>query len=404
MAQAYDVLVVGGGPVGGGTAKALAEGGARVGLVEEHQEPGKPVQCAGLFTPRIFDLVDFSVDDVYLNAIRGAHVWSPGGKMVELDGGKTMAVAIDRAGFDRRCVEGAARAGADVRLGTRATGMRVTSEGVAVDLKTREGTETVHAKVVVGADGVQGRVAKWAKLPRAKELIPCYGSQMAGIRTDTPTHVEMFLGQEQAPGFFSWIIPTDEQGTTGKVEVGIGPRSPLPAQHYWERMFKDPISARFLPDTKPDYDICACIPLGPIKKTSTERVAIVGDAAAQAKPTSGGGVYTGLKCAGHLADVLLEAIEADDFSAKRLGEYDKRWMGELGFELKVGNRLRKAIMFLSDEHFEELFRILKEKEVIDIVNATGDIDYPSRVARKLLVKAPHFFRFSGPVVKSLFAN
>lgn len=397
-----DVLVVGGGPIGGQTARHLAAKGHDVLLVEEHAKVGEPVQCAGLFTPRIFDLLDFKLDEVFLNGVRGAHVWSPSGHKVELDGGKTMAVATDRALFDRKCVEAGARAGAEVRTGVKAVAAVRKEDHVEVTLRSRAGVETVKTRLLVGADGVQSQVAKWFDIPRAREIVPCYGAQVEGTRLPNDV-VQMWVGAQRAPGFFSWMIPTNEEGTQGKVELGVDLKAPLPAKSYYDQMYHDPLVNKFLsPDAKPTFDICACIPLGPIKKTTAERVAVVGDAAAQAKPTSGGGVYTGLVCAQHLADVATDALEEDDLSATRMKEYHDRWYDDIGRELYVGWRLRKAFMHLSDAQVEELFHILDDKELLQMVNVLGDIDYPSRLAKPLMRKAPQLFKFSGVAIRSLF--
>ncbi|HET6403261.1 MAG TPA: NAD(P)/FAD-dependent oxidoreductase [Candidatus Thermoplasmatota archaeon] len=398
-----DVLVVGGGPVGGQTARHLAKRGHDVLLVEEHAKVGEPVQCAGLFTPRIFDLVDFPLSTVHLNDVRGANIHSPKGHTITLDGGKTMAVAIDRGEFDRQCVASAERAGATVLKPARVVAAQRDADGVTVTIRHADGRlETERTRLLVGADGVQSNVAKWFGIPRAREIVPCYGAQVEGTKL-TPTHVEMWVGQERAPGFFSWMIPTNPEGTHGKVEVGVDIKAPHAAKFYYERMWKDDASARFLTSgAKSCFDICGCIPLGPIKKTHAERVAVVGDAGAQTKPTSGGGVYTGLVSAGHLAEVADKALRDDDLSEKRLAQYHQAWYDDVGRELYVGWRLRKAFMHLSDEQMEELFHLLDDKELLALVNGLGDIDYPSKLAKPLLKKAPQLFKYSVPFVKSLF--
>ena len=314
-----------------------------------------------------------------------------------------MAVAVDRGQFDRECVEAARAKGATIQTRVKAIAAERDADGIAVTLRHADGTITrERTRLLIGADGVQSQVAKWFGLPRAREIVPCYGAQVEGTRL-TPTHVEMWVGQERAPGFFSWMIPTSPDGREGKVEVGVDIKSPRGAEFYYKRMWKDDASAKFLsPDAKSCLDICGCIPLGPIKQTSGERVALVGDAGAQTKPTSGGGVYTGLVCAGHLADVADEGLRANDLSKKKLAEYHDRWYADVGRELYVGWRLRKAFMHLRDDQIEDLFQTLDDPELLGMVNLLGDIDYPSKLAKPLLKKAPQLFRYSVPFVKSLF--
>ena len=57
MALDVDVVIVGAGPVGGRAAKLLAERGVSVLMLEEHEEVGRPFQCAGLVTPSAMDAV-----------------------------------------------------------------------------------------------------------------------------------------------------------------------------------------------------------------------------------------------------------------------------------------------------------------------------------------------------------
>ena len=51
----YDVIIIGAGPVGGYAARLLCERGLSVLMVEEHNEVGRPFQCAGLVTPSAMD-------------------------------------------------------------------------------------------------------------------------------------------------------------------------------------------------------------------------------------------------------------------------------------------------------------------------------------------------------------
>ena len=78
----YDVIIVGAGPVGGHLGRILSERGLEVLMLEEHQEIGKPFQCAGLVTPSAMNRVD--LHDTILSDVWGARIHSPMGTRVEI--------------------------------------------------------------------------------------------------------------------------------------------------------------------------------------------------------------------------------------------------------------------------------------------------------------------------------
>ncbi len=401
-----DVIIVGAGPAGSQTAYHLANEGLDVLLVEEHEQVGSPIQCAGLFTPPIFDMAPVDLEDVHQNTVYGAHIYAPDGHMLDIRSDEPASHAIERDRFDYLLSRAAADAGAELREGTKVMDARRVNGHVEVELVAdggADGSYTESARLMVGADGVQSRVAKWFGLPSSREVLPCYGAEMTGIRADDPEYVEMFLGEERAPGFFSWIIPTNEAGTRGKVEIGVGMKeAERPSKWYWEKMFSDPLSEGFLPEPEEEYGICGCIPLGVPRRSTADNVALIGDAASMAKPTTGGGVYMSLRASEHLRDAVVAAFEADDLSRKRLSAYHDAWMGDIGRELKIGWRMRKAFLRLNDEQITELFHIMDDPEILATINAVGDIDYPSELAKALIKKAPQLFKYTPTFVRSLF--
>lgn len=399
-----DVLVVGGGPVGANVARLLSQRGFDALLVEEHARVGVPVQCAGLFTPAIFDHVDFPAHEVKLNEIRGAHVRSPSGRCVALDAGRVMAYAINRGGFDQACVRRAEAAGAQVW--TQAKALHFERRDGRVEVQVRVGArghaehKEVRAPLVVGADGAASTVSQAFGLPRAREVVSCYGAQMRGLEGLDESKVEMFVGNALAPGFFGWIVPQG-QGH-GMVELGVH-MSPTPARLWFERMLQHKVVEPFVHGAENLYEVAAVIPFGPKARTTADNVMLVGDAAAQAKPTSGGGVYTGLKCAAHLVEVAAEALEGGDCSDAVLSQYHERWTQDVGRELRIGARLRKAFMHLRDDEVEALFAELDDPEAVKLINTLGDIDHPSRLALVLLLKKPQLLRYTArAVAQSIF--
>lgn len=83
----YDVIVIGGGPVGCAVARDIAAAGYRVLVLEEHREIGIPVQCAGLISDRTLEISRVP-SRVILNRLYGAVVYAPGGNILKLEGKK----------------------------------------------------------------------------------------------------------------------------------------------------------------------------------------------------------------------------------------------------------------------------------------------------------------------------
>jgi geranylgeranyl reductase family protein len=396
-----DVLVVGGGPTGSTVARELAQAGHDVVQVEEHDEIGQPVQCGGLLTPKLVDLLPGDVSPLYETHLSRARIFSPDGTCLHLDAGETRSIAADRAGLDRYLADLAREAGAEQRLGTKVVDATYTDDGVEAETHTERDRGQIEARVLVGADGAQSRVAKWFDLFEPKQYISLHGAQMTGLEDLDPNGVEMWLGEDRAPGFFTYIIPTGPD--EGKVEAGVW-HAPRPTKHYYERMFEDPLSAPHLEEAEETYTISATIPFGPADETVRDRVALVGDAAGQAKPTTGGGIYTGIVCAEILAEELDAALREDELGAKRLQTYHERWTSTIGRELQLGMRMRHAFLQLDDADVDDIWRRLTKDEVTAILNEHGDIDYPSKLAFRLLKAEPGLIRHAPSVLKGFLQD
>jgi flavin-dependent dehydrogenase len=143
------------------------------------------------------------------------------------------------------------------------------------------------------------------------------------------------------------------------------------------------------------------IPLGPPERTVAEGLMLVGDAAAQVKPTSGGGIYAGALCAKIAGEVAAAAVKEGDTSAKRLAEYEKRWRSAIGRELLIGMRIHEAMGKLSDVDYDKVIKTLEDPEILDIISQYGDMDYPSAVAKKLIMAKPGLLKLSGVFAKAL---
>jgi digeranylgeranylglycerophospholipid reductase len=392
--EAYDVVVVGAGPTGSSTARLLAERGWSVLLLEEHPTVGIPVQCAGLVTPRTFDHTPFPIGDLWQNDLTGGRVVAPDGTAVEFDGRQVHAQAMDRARFDQRMAEHAVAAGVELHTATKATGARRNPTGVTVEVSGPAGKASVRCRLLVGADGIRGSVARWFDFPPVEEIVSCYEAELSGVRipADKPSIIPMFAGSAQAPGFFSWIIPVG--GDRARAGLAVAPGMNLAsAKAYYDRMFTDPHSAPYLQGAKPTYLIIGGIPLGLRRQVVQDRVVLVGDAAGMAKPTSGGGIYYGLVASHLLAPVADKGLRSDRLDRGSLLPYERKVRRVLGRELRKGKALRAVYKRFSDEDFNRLARLLGKPRPRAVIERVGDIDYPSRLVLPLLWAEPRLVPF-----------
>ena len=81
---------------------------------------------------------------------------------------------------------------------------------------------------------------------------------------------------------------------------------------------------------------------------------VVGDAAGQVKPTTGGGIYYALLASEIAADTLHKALLRNDLSATRLGSYEKEWKSLLSQEIEIGYSARRIFEVLGDRQMDFL--------------------------------------------------
>jgi geranylgeranyl reductase family protein len=361
--------------------------------VEEHREVGEPVQCGGLITPRVFDLVPGR--ETIVNEVRGAEIFSPKGRQMIVDAHRTEAVVVDRAKFDRAIVTHAIKQGAQTLLGTKALVGRQRDGGVEVVVDRDGRQQSLTAKLLIGADGVQSVVAKWFRILRPKYVLPGFECEMTGVGGD-PAFVKLFVGNEIAPGFFGWIIPAGD----GRGRVGLCLREGN-AYAYFEKLVRDGPARPFLKGAQPLLYIAGGIPLGFPRRTFADHVMIVGDAACQVKGTSGGGIYSGLRCAALCADTALEALAKDDFTAKQMRKYHKAWIRSVGKELRRDLAILESFATLKDRQMEDIFDLFNTPAMIDLIESYGDIDFPSKLGWRLLREEPRLLKYVGKALRPM---
>ena len=368
----FDVAVIGAGPAGTMAAKYAAKSGAKTLMLEEHPMVGWPVECAGLLGLGALAESELPGGSFVLREMKGAAIFSPAGNRLDFKAQVARAIVVDRRLFDRAMACEALREGAEMRLCSPVRKLRRERGRSILFLG---GGDEVSASIVICAEGVRGRLARQAGIMPPEVVLS--GAQVElPFAVEDPESVELHLGA--APGLFAWVIPTDED--TARIGLCAKERG-----CDYLRMFlrSDRIRKRVLGSATAIN--VGGLPLGPPALTALEGLLVVGDAAGQVKPTSGGGVYPGLVAAKIAGGVAAAASLEDDGSMERLQEYDRAWRAELGSELEIGMRANRMLNKMSNAELDQAISYLAGKpRLIKTIEEHGDIDRPSRLMVKML--------------------
>lgn len=307
----HDLVVVGAGPAGSRLARETARRGLDVVMLEKG-EVGEPLACSGHLSGDIWDFLPEGSDHLLQNTIRGAR-FHVDGESYRFYREEPISYTLDRVEMDRVLAEEAREKGAVLETGMEVIGLEVREDVVEVELS---GGGSRLARLVAGCDGPRSTVRSEAGLGEPDEFLQ--GFLGFSDEQDSSDFVDVYL---DVPDFFGWRIPRG-----GSVEYGAACRRGV------REKFEEVVA--------PEAELTRCcaglIPIGPPGRTVWDRVFLVGDAAAQVKPFTGGGIVYGLTA----ADIAAETIDPGDPSS--LEKYEREWRGELGREIRLGSWLRRG--------------------------------------------------------------
>lgn len=360
MKKSYDVIVVGGGPIGSYTAYQLADKGFDVCVLDEKKEIGKNVICAGVMSKEAFKRYDLPSESI-VSRIDSVSFISPYGQRLEYKPKDVLAYVVDREVFDKGLMTLAQKCGVDIYLKQRVTHIHESSNLYSVVSRNKR----FRSKAVVLATGIDHVLHR--KLGFGKTHSFLYGSQIEIPLSCAPSKVEIHIGRSFAPGSFGWVIPGGNN--TSKVGVIVRRKGKKWLQRMLEKRLHIPAS-KFSDSAfkvKP-------IAYGPIKRSVKKNILVVGEAAGQVKTTTGGGIFYGLLCSEIAVDKLSNTLK----SGSSLHDYEMTWRSVLISELDIGKRLRKIATQLSDGDIERLFSFVKKNRFwVQLLVPRINFDYHS---------------------------
>lgn len=382
----YDVAIVGAGPIGSTLAYKIAKEGYSVVILEKKKEIGIPLQCAGIVSKKLRDFNEIP-DDLILNEAKGAYLHSANHTLkVEKD--KTEALIIDRVAYDQFLVKRAIDEG--VKLFTQ---YKVTDVDSKSGLIKCNNDKEIFAKVIVGADGSKSFVSslfndKFNYFNASQYLVETNNLGSYNNRnnnsndinnSDNNDFVDLFAISKILPGFL-WCIPTSKNG----YRVGL----------FSNNAYKDQkkVLDEFLANDK-RFDSCNILEKysGKIpifdknKKLVDDRIILIGDAASQLKPTTGGGLIIGFDTCNIAKEAIVKFLNSDKKdNLDYLKEYEKKFKKKYSKELKYQIKVQQTIENLSDDDLDYMFTKLKEKNAEEIISKYGDMDKQSVLVKEFI--------------------
>jgi geranylgeranyl reductase family protein len=375
---------------------------ATVALCEEHGEIGVPPHCTGHISLTGIRRLKLNLPkEVFENEIKAAVFHSPSGYRFSIRFASPVTCVVNRTLFDRHLAEMAADAGVSTLKNARAESLLVERgffKGVVI--KQERKIKKLTSKIVIDAEGVSSSLLKRAGLPSLDPSKVISGVQaevdkVGGIEEDT---VEVFLSNKYASGFFAWIVPKHD----GTAKLGLGTVSGNPRDCLNSFIRHNLIASQRLKHSHIRSLAYHPIPLGgPISRTFHSGLLVVGDAASQVKPTTGGGIVMGLTCAKIAGKVAAYAVHYRDSSAFFLSEYERRWRKEIGFDMMAMKRIRMTLNNLTDRQLDRLVALCTRVGLDETLKHVEDIDFQG-TSLVGIVKSPRLLATALYLLKAAF--
>jgi len=354
----FDVVIAGGSVAGLICAREIASNNHSVLVIEEDYEIGTPEHCGGLVsTAGLEELGIVPFRKTFDHLIESAEIYAPNGNSFSINSKKQRVAEISRRELDKQIAHQAQKNGAIIKV--RTSFQELTDKGV----RTSEGE--IECQIFVDARGVSSLIHK--------DRTGILSSAQYEIYADwiKKGKVQVFFDQEKYPGFFAWIIPSDQ----GKGKIGVAGKGINVVEAI----------EKFL-DTMGNYSTIRKIyaPIwikGPIDKFIDGKIVIVGDAAGQAKPTTAGGIYSSGMGGLYAGQAISKFLESKDMLD--LEEYQKRWTEKFGKEFEKQLFARKILERLDNNTINKLFESVTP-EITKEISEKEDFDFHTGSIIKLL--------------------
>jgi geranylgeranyl reductase family protein len=362
--------------VGSYIASKLADMGHKILVLEKKSVAGQDICCTGIISKECRNLLPLN-GNTSQKHVNSAMVLSPSGKRLQLLRKGEVAYIVDRSGLEKELTDYAFTKGAEFSFSTHVTDIKQHADYISVKTNGNGHHHFIDAKSVVLATGYGSELCKSFDFGKIPNFI--IGAQ-AEVETDAPHEVEVYLNKNIAPGGFAWLVPTGN----GKSLAGLTTFNEQ-EEHLNSLLYMLKEQGKISSDNV--LNNYGAIPLKPLPKTYSNRILVVGEAAGQVKPTTGGGIYFGILCADIAANVLNEAIISNNYSAKNLSSYQRQWRKKLRKELMIGYWGHRLLSRLNNTQIDYLFSIAHNNKITEQIALSEEFSFDWH--SKLLFQLAH---------------
>jgi len=352
----YDVIVVGGGPAGSMAAWEIAKCGVSVCVLEKDNMIGPPVRCGEATSESGLKKFVKIKDSWIAEKITGAKLGSPSGKLVDLDfrAETGNGYILNRKLFDSDLSKYASNEGAEIYTGAYVKDVLKDNNnfvnGVILDYKGEK--KYIQSKILIGADGCSSRIGRWAGIRtqvKMKDMESAVQYYVSDIDIE-PNKMIMYVGSNHAPGGYLWVFPKGKN--TANIGIGISGKY---SKNQSAKKLLDQFMYREYPNAKIHDTTCGGVPCGkPMRNPVRDGIMLVGDAAHQINPMTGGGILSGMTAGWIAGQVAVEAVNNYNYSKEMLNNYSDRMWKSFGKNYTRFYNIRSAIDNLTDDDFEKI--------------------------------------------------